>query len=49
MGSSKKRSVVISHRSGLEAMVEKGIEPGEKVVIYPGDAVKDGIRVKLKK
>ncbi|HXN06962.1 MAG TPA: HlyD family efflux transporter periplasmic adaptor subunit [Nitrospiria bacterium] len=48
-GRIKKRSVVISHRSGLEAMVEKGIEPGEKVVIYPGDAVKDGIRVKLKK
>jgi HlyD family secretion protein len=48
-GHIKKRSVIISHRSGLEAMVEKGIEPGEKVVIYPGDAVKDGIRVKLKK
>jgi HlyD family secretion protein len=48
-GRIRKRSVVISHRSGLEAMVEKGIEPGEKVVIYPGDSVKDGIRVKLKK
>lgn len=48
-GRIRKRSVVISHRSGLEAMVEKGIEPGESVVIYPGDEVKDGIRAKLKK
>jgi HlyD family secretion protein len=45
-GRAHKRSVRISGRNGLEAMVEKGLEPGEQVIAYPGDTVKDGVRVK---
>lgn len=45
-GRAQERTVQIIRRSGLEAMVEKGLHPGEKVIIYPGDAVKDGKRIK---
>lgn len=44
-GRAKERKVSISRRSGLNAMVEKGLQSGEKVVVYPGDALKDGARV----
>lgn len=47
-GRAQERAVQIARRSGLEAMVEKGLQPGEKVIVYPGDAVKPGIRVKLR-
>lgn len=45
-GRAHKRPVQIARRSGLEAMVGKGLEPGDQVIVYPGDAVKDGVRVK---
>jgi len=41
-----KRTVQVFRRNGLEAVVGKGLEPGEQVIVYPGDAVKDGVRVK---
>jgi HlyD family secretion protein len=47
-GRTKERTVTIARRSGLDAMVEKGLQPGEKVVVYPGDLVKDGVRVRVK-
>ena len=45
-GRAQERAVQIARRSGLEAMVEKGLQPGEKVIIYPADTVKDGKRIK---
>jgi HlyD family secretion protein len=45
-GKAKKRVVEVGHRNGVEAMVAKGLEVGEQVVVYPSDAVKDGVRVK---
>jgi hypothetical protein len=27
-------------------MVEKGLQPGEKVIVYPADVVKDGKRIR---
>ena len=45
-GRAHERAVQIARRSGLEAMVEKGLQPGEKVIVYPADAVKDGKRIK---
>ncbi len=47
-GRVQKRVVEVNRRSGLEGMVGKGLDPGEKVVIYPSDEVKDGYRVKIK-
>jgi len=44
-GKAQKRRVEISRRSGLEAVVEKGLAPGDRVIVYPGDAVEDGARV----
>lgn len=41
-----KRTVQITRRGGLEAMVESGLQPGEQVITYPGDRIADGGRVR---
>lgn len=40
------RRVALGPRGGLLAVVDGGIEPGEQVIVYPSDAVRDGVRVK---
>lgn len=45
-GRAKLRQVQIARRSGLEAMLVKGLQPGEKVIIYPGDLIKPDVRIK---
>lgn len=45
-GRAKLRQVQIARRSGLEAMLVKGLQPGEKVIIYPGDMIKPDVRIK---
>lgn len=35
----------VGRRGGATALIEKGIEPGEHIVVYPSDAVQDGARV----
>jgi HlyD family secretion protein len=47
-GRAHKRIVKVGRRGGAEAMIEDGLEPGEQVIVYPSDAVKDGVRVKLR-
>ena len=37
--------VELGPRSGREAVVERGLAPGERVIVYPPDTVRDGIRV----
>ncbi|HEV8717740.1 MAG TPA: hypothetical protein VGX03_33575 [Candidatus Binatia bacterium] len=44
-GHARKRVIHVERRSGLEAVVEKGIVPGEYVIVYPSDAVHEGVRV----
>lgn len=46
-GKAARRAVQLGRRGGMEAVVEKGLQPGEKVIVHPGDAVKDGARVKM--
>lgn len=46
-GKAARRSVQLGRRGGLEAVVEKGLHPGEKVIVHPGDSVRDGLRIKL--
>ena len=47
-GKAARRAVQLGRRGGMEAVVEKGLQPGEKVIVHPGDAVKDGARVKMR-
>jgi HlyD family secretion protein len=41
----RKRAVKVPRRNGVEALVEAGLEPGEQVIVYPSDALKDGSRL----
>jgi HlyD family secretion protein len=47
-GHAQKRTVQIAKRNGLEALVEKGLDVGMQVIVYPGDAVHDGVRIKAR-
>jgi HlyD family secretion protein len=40
------RPVSILARSGGSAAVSRGLAPGDRVVLYPGDRVADGVRVR---
>ena len=42
-----KRGVKVPRRSGAEAMVEEGLKPGDRVVVYPSDALRDGSRIEI--
>jgi HlyD family secretion protein len=42
-----KRVVKVPRRNGAEAMVEDGLAPGERVVVYPSDALRDGSRLEV--
>jgi len=44
----RKRAVKVARRNSVEAMVESGLEPGERVAVYPSDALKDGSRVETR-
>ena len=47
-GHARLRKVDLGPRSGLAAVVERGLEPGTQVIVYPGDTVRDGVRVKTR-
>lgn len=40
------RTVEVEDRNNEYAIITKGLEPGERVIIYPGDRIKAGIKVK---
>ena len=42
-----KRPVKVPRRNGAEAMVEDGLKPGDRVVVYPSDALRDGSRLEV--
>ncbi len=44
-GRARKRAVKAPRRNGIEALVEAGLQPGEQVIVYPSDALKDGSRL----
>jgi HlyD family secretion protein len=41
----RKRAIETSRRSAREALVDKGLAPGERVIVYPGDAVREGRKI----
>jgi HlyD family secretion protein len=47
-GRAVKRAVKAPLRNGTEAMVEEGLKPGERVVVYPSDALRDGARIQAR-
>ena len=48
-GRAKLRRIGLGPRSSRQAVVEAGLEGGETVIVYPGDAVRDGARVKVRR
>lgn len=45
-GRARLREVDPGRRNRLEAIVEKGLKEGEKVIIYPGNDIRDGVRIR---
>jgi HlyD family secretion protein len=45
-GRARARAVTPGHGSGLLTEVVAGLEDGETVVVHPGDAISDGVRVR---
>ena len=39
-------SIRVGHTNGLQTEVLDGLEPGAQVIVYPGDKVRNGVRVK---
>ena len=44
-GRARLRTVDVGQRNGLEAEILSGVGAGERVVIHPGDALRDGARI----
>jgi len=42
-----KRAVEVPRRNGLEAVVANGVKPGERVIVYPSDALRDGSKIEI--
>jgi HlyD family secretion protein len=40
--------VEIGQRNGLEAEVTSGLEAGQRIIVYPSDAIADGIKVRAR-
>jgi HlyD family secretion protein len=47
-GRARKRALKVPRRNGVEAMIEEGLKAGERVVVYPSDALKDGSRLEIR-
>ena len=43
-----KRNIKTSQRNGSEVMVESGLQAGDRVVVYPSDALRDGGRIRAR-
>jgi HlyD family secretion protein len=48
-GYARKRAIKTARRNPVEALVEDGLQPNQSVVIYPPDALKDGVKVAVTK
>jgi len=44
----RKRKVTVGPSNGLELVVDGGLQPGERVLVHPGDAIRDGMRVRVR-
>jgi len=46
-GTAAKRVVKVPRRNGVVAMVEDGLKPGARVIVYPSDALRDGSKIEI--
>lgn len=44
-----KRRVSAPRRNALEAMIEQGLKPGERVIVYPSDSLREGSKLAFKR
>jgi len=44
-GRAAKRAVKAPMRNGTEALVEEGLQPGDRVIVYPPDSLRHGARI----
>lgn len=47
-GVAKKRVLEVPRRNDRTGLVLEGLQPGEKVIVFPGDTVRDGVRVAVR-
>jgi HlyD family secretion protein len=47
-GIAKKRVLEVPRRNDRTALVLGGLQPGEQVIVFPGDTVRDGVRVAVR-
>lgn len=47
-GRTRQHPVMLGRRNATEAVVEQGLAEGEQVILYPSDAVHDGVRVRAR-
>ena len=45
-GRAVRRAVSAPRRNGVEALIETGLAPGDKIVVYPPDTLRDGARIR---
>ena len=46
-GRARMRAVKVGHASETETEVLEGLKEGDEVILYPGDRIKDGLRIKV--
>ena len=42
----RRRNLKVGHSNGLETEVLEGLREGDRVIVYPGDKIADGVRVR---
>ena len=47
-GRAELRTVEVGARNTLSAEIQSGLQPGERVILYPGNRVADGVRVETR-
>jgi HlyD family secretion protein len=47
-GRARLRTVRIGPRGSQQSVVDDGLAPGERVIVFPGDTVRDGVRVRVR-
>jgi HlyD family secretion protein len=43
-----RRTVKVAMRNSLDAAVTEGVKPGDRVIVYPPDSLRDGSRIELR-
>lgn len=47
-GQARARHITLGHRGAFEVEVVSGLQPGEQIIRYPSDLIRDGLRVRAR-